>query len=106
MTTNVLRRSVSPLRQVGSIQGPSRASKAALRYSKVLTLTPSKVTEEIVTELRNLGYDDGEILEINQVSAYFGYANRTVLGMGCSTVGDILGLSPNDSDDPDNWSHT
>ncbi|SVD60919.1 uncharacterized protein METZ01_LOCUS413773, partial [marine metagenome] len=64
------------------------------------------VTEEIVTELRNLGYDDGEILEINQVSAYFGYANRTVLGMGCSTVGDILGLSPNDSDDPDNWSHT
>ena len=34
------------------------------------------------------------------------YANRTVLGLGCSTAGDILGLSPNNSDNPDDWSHT
>jgi hypothetical protein len=40
------------------------------------------------------------------VSAYFSYANRTVLGLGCSTKGDILGLSPNKSDDPSDWSHT
>ncbi len=33
------------------------------------------------------------------------YVNRTVLGLGCSTEGDILGLSPNQSDDPANWSH-
>ena len=51
------------------------------------------------------GYDDGEILEINQVAAYFAYANRTVLGLGCSTEGDILGLSPGASEDPDDWSH-
>ena len=80
--------------------------KATLHYSKVLTQTPSQVTEEMVSELRNLGYQDGEILEINQVSSYFSYANRTVLGLGCSTADDILGLSPNDSDDPNNWSHT
>jgi uncharacterized peroxidase-related enzyme len=79
--------------------------KAALRYAKVLTQAPSNVTENMVAELRDLGYDDGEILEINQVSAYFSYANRTVLGLGCSTDGDILGLSPNKSDDPDDWSH-
>jgi hypothetical protein len=53
-----------------------------------------------------MGYTDGEILEINQVSAYFSYANRTVLGLGCSTTGDILGLSPNKSDNPDDWNHS
>jgi hypothetical protein len=49
--------------------------------------------------------DDGEILEVNQVTAYFAYANRTVLGLGVTTEGDVLGLSPNDSDDPLNWTH-
>lgn len=80
--------------------------KLAMEYAKLLTLTPSAMTEESVKALRNAGYDDGEILEINQVTAYFGYANRTVLGLGCSTDGDIIGLSPNNSDDPDDWSHT
>jgi hypothetical protein len=28
-----------------------------------------------------------------------------VLGLGIDTDGDELGLSPNDSNDPDNWSH-
>ena len=56
--------------------------------------------------MRQAGYSDGEILEINQVTAYFNYTNRTVLGLGCSTAGDILGLSPNKSDDPDDWNHS
>jgi uncharacterized protein YciW len=60
----------------------------------------------MVADLRNAGYNDGEILEINQVVAYFAYANRTVLGLGCSTEGDIIGLSPNDSNNPDDWSHS
>jgi uncharacterized protein YciW len=60
----------------------------------------------MVIELRNAGYEDGEILEINQVVSYFAYANRTVLGLGCSTDGDIIGLSPNNSDNPDDWSHS
>lgn len=80
--------------------------KLAMVYAEQLTRSPGDMTEDIVVELRNSGYSDGEILEINQVSAYFGYANRTVLGLGCSTEGDILGLSPNKSDEPDNWNHT
>ena len=80
--------------------------KLAMTYAEQLTLNPSAMTEDIVKQLRQAGYSDGEILEINQVSAYFSYANRTVLGLGCSTKGDILGLSPNQSDDPDNWNHT
>jgi uncharacterized peroxidase-related enzyme len=82
------------------------AQKLAMIYAEQLTLNPSAMSEDIVNQLRDAGYNDGEILEINQVSAYFCYANRTVLGLGCSTKGDILGLSPNKSDDPDNWNHT
>ncbi len=55
--------------------------------------------------LRQAGLGDGEILEINQVVSYFAYANRTVLGLGVSTRGDALGLSPGDSERPDDWRH-
>lgn len=80
--------------------------KIALKYAQVLTENPSSVTENMVSDLRDAGYSDGEILEINQVTAYFGYANRTVLGLGCSTKGDLLGLSPNNSENSEDWSHT
>ena len=81
------------------------AQKMALGYAAMLTLTPSSVNEDIINALRSVGFDDGEILEINQVTSYFNYANRTVLGLGCSTDGDIIGLSPNNSADPDDWNH-
>ena len=70
-----------------------------------LSQDPANMLEGDVQALRDVGYSDGQVLEINQVSAYFGYANRTVLGLGCSTQGDIIGLSPNNSDDPDDWNH-
>lgn len=81
------------------------AQKAAMRYAQMLTQAPSALREADIQALRDAGFDDGEILEINQVSAYFSYANRTVLGLGCSTDGDVIGLSPNNSADPDDWNH-
>lgn len=80
--------------------------KLALHYARRLTQHPPQVTENDILELREAGFSDGEILEINQVVAYFGYANRTVLGLGCSTEGDIIGLSPNNSEDPNDWAHS
>ena len=79
--------------------------RAALVYARKLTESPASVDETDIEALRQAGFDDGQILEINQVTAYFAYANRTVLGLGVSTDGDILGLSPNNSDNPDDWSH-
>ncbi|MEX0305297.1 MAG: carboxymuconolactone decarboxylase family protein [Leisingera sp.] len=79
---------------------------AAMGYARKLTEAPASVMEADVAALREAGFDDGEILEINQVTAYFSYANRTVLGLGCSAKGDVLGLSPNNSDDPQDWGHT
>ncbi len=93
--------------ETGEIEaGPFEArEQLALRYAEALTRDPSSVTEAMVANMRTAGYDDGQILEINQVTAYFAYANRTVQGLGCSTDGDILGLSPNQSNDSGNWSH-
>ncbi len=78
---------------------------AGLRYAAKLTTTSSELGQSDIESLRAAGFEDGEILEINQVTAYFAYANRTVLGLGINTEGDIIGLSPGDSTDPDNWSH-
>jgi uncharacterized peroxidase-related enzyme len=79
--------------------------QAAMRYAQRLTQAPAEMVEIDVEALRMAGWSDGEILEINQVTAYFSYANRTVLGLGCSTDGDIIGLSPNNNTDPDDWNH-
>ncbi len=76
-----------------------------LEYAEMLTTRSSDVSRPDIDALRAAGFDDGEILEINQVTAYFAYANRTVLGLGIDTVGDMLGLSPGDTGDPDNWTH-
>jgi uncharacterized peroxidase-related enzyme len=78
---------------------------AGLEYAGRLTTNAAGLTNADIDALRDAGFDDGEILELNQVSAYFAYANRTVLGLGIDTDGDIIGLSPGDSSDPDNWSH-
>ncbi|MGI9247532.1 MAG: carboxymuconolactone decarboxylase family protein, partial [Woeseiaceae bacterium] len=82
------------------------AELAGLNYSRKLALTADEVIEADIETMRQAGLNDGQILEINQVTAYFCYANRTVLGLGINTEGDIVGLSPGDSADPDNWSHT
>ncbi|SNY99807.1 carboxymuconolactone decarboxylase family protein [Flagellimonas pacifica] len=78
---------------------------AGMSYSKKLTLEHHTITKEDIEHLTSKGFNDGQILEINQVASYFNYVNRTVVGLGVNTKGDVLGLSPNDSDDPNNWSH-
>lgn len=79
---------------------------AMLRYARDLTLDPRHMTEASVAALREAGVSDGEILEINQVTAYFAYANRMVNGLGVDTKEEIVGLSPNESDDVDSWTHS
>ena len=77
----------------------------ALNYAKLLTLNPNLVSKVAIDELLKEGFSNGEVLEINQVTAYFNYANRTVLGLGVDTDDDIMGLSPSDSSDEKNWNH-
>lgn len=57
---------------------------AAALYSEKLTRSPRIISKDDIDSLRDAGFDDGEILEINQVIAFFAYANRTALGLGVS----------------------
>lgn len=79
---------------------------AGIRYARMLTMNHYDIQESNIEALRGEGFSDGEILEINQVVSYFNYVNRMVVGLGVDTEGDIIGLSPNDSDDPENWGHS
>jgi uncharacterized peroxidase-related enzyme len=73
---------------------------ALLRYARKLTLAPQEMVESDVESLREAGATDGEILEANQVIAYFNYANRVLNGLGVTTEGDVLGTSPRTGSKP------
>lgn len=75
-----------------------------LVYAEQLTSAAQDMDVADVEALWAVGLEDGQILEVNQVVAYFAYANRTVLGLGVNTDGDVIGLSPG-SDNPDEWGH-
>jgi uncharacterized peroxidase-related enzyme len=64
---------------------------AVLRYAEKLTTDVAGMVEEDVLALRDAGCDDGEILEVNQVVAYFNYSNRLLNGLGVTTQGDAIG---------------
>ena len=103
------RQRADAIRQALKAREPARAvpekEAAGLAYAARLTLDATTVCEKDLDNLRTAGFDDGEILEINQVAAYFNYANRTVLGLGITTQGDILGLAPRNSGNPEDWQH-
>lgn len=96
---------VAAARADDGFAGFPQRQRSAFAYARTLTRDPGGVAEEQVVAMRAAGWSDGEILEINQVIAYFAYANRTVLGLGVTTDGDVLGLSPSGNEDPDDWSH-
>ncbi|MBL4626439.1 MAG: peroxidase-related enzyme [Roseicyclus sp.] len=64
---------------------------AALRYAEKLTLHPGDMVEADVAALSTAGWADAEILEINQITGYFCYANRLLNGLGVKTDGDVVG---------------
>ena len=64
---------------------------AILHYSKKLTCDVGNLKKVDVIKLKQAGCDDGEILEVNQVTAYFNYSNRVLNGLGVSLDGDKIG---------------
>lgn len=64
---------------------------ALMRYAEKLTLSPGKMAQADVEDLRQHGLNDGEILEANQIIGYFNYANRLLNGLGVTTEGDVVG---------------
>jgi uncharacterized peroxidase-related enzyme len=64
---------------------------ALLRYARKLTVDVAKMVKADIEALHEAGCDDGEILEVNQVCAYFNYSNRLLNGLGVTTQGDVVG---------------
>ncbi len=78
---------------------------ALLHYVRKLTLQPQSMAEADVLSARAAGASDGEILEANQVCAYFNYSNRLLNGLGVTTAGDVLGTSPPNTASLEDWEH-
>jgi len=64
---------------------------ALMQYTKKLTISPGKVEESDIEDAKSAGATEGEILEVNQVCAYFCYSNRTINGLGVTLSGDTVG---------------
>ncbi len=60
----------------------SPAIRAMLDYAYKLTLTPWEMVEADVQTLREHGFSDRAILDINQITGYYAYVNRLADGLG------------------------
>jgi uncharacterized peroxidase-related enzyme len=58
------------------------ADRAMLTYAVKLTREPWHMVEADVITLRQAGFSDAAILDINQVTSYYAFANRLVDGLG------------------------
>lgn len=67
-----------------------------LRYAGKLTTSVGRMVRSDFEALKMVGCTDGEILEVNQVCAYFNYSNRLLNGLGCTTDGDTIGYYEGD----------
>ena len=55
---------------------------AMLDYAVKLTQTPWEMEREDVEKLRQEGFSDGAILDINQITGYYNFVNRLADGLG------------------------
>jgi uncharacterized peroxidase-related enzyme len=72
----------------------SRRETALLKYAAKLTRSVGSILEADILELQEANCSDQEILEVNQVVAYFNYSNRVLNGLGVTTEGDVVGYYP------------
>jgi uncharacterized peroxidase-related enzyme len=56
--------------------------RVMLDYVAKLTLHPARVQREDVEALRETGFDDVAILQINLIASWFNYINRVADGLG------------------------
>ena len=68
--------------------GLDEKRRAMLRYCIKLTQSPHQMNSSDVEALRNVGYEDQDILHIVEVAAYFAYVNRIADGLGVELESD------------------
>ncbi len=53
-----------------------------LEYAEKLTSAQCDMREKDIAGLRDAGFEDSDILDIAQVTAYYNYVNRLACGLG------------------------
>ncbi len=70
--------------------GLSRRYMGILDYVSKLTINPKSIEKEDIDKLREIGFSDREILDINLIASYFNFVNRITLGLGVSFSEDEI----------------
>ncbi len=70
----------------GNVQIGDERFDAICAYSAKLTLSPASVIRDDVDPLREHGLSDLDILDLNNMVAYYAYINRVVMGLGLRSV--------------------
>jgi uncharacterized peroxidase-related enzyme len=60
----------------------SKADRAMLDYVAQITRDATKVSAADLDKLREVGFDDRAILQINLIASWFNYINRVADGLG------------------------
>ena len=58
-----------------------------LDYVEKLTMTPWAMARDDVETLKDEGFTERDILDINQIAGYFAYVNRLADGLGVPLEG-------------------
>lgn len=61
-----------------------------VRHAEKLTTAPSAMTESDLGELRAVGLDDKDILDLTLIVSYFNFVNRIAVGLGVTFSTDEL----------------
>ncbi len=59
---------------------------AICAHAAKLTSSPTEMAESDVQQLRSLGLSDLDIVDLNNMVAYYNYINRVVMGLGLRSV--------------------
>lgn len=59
-----------------------KRERVMLDYVAKLTLAPRTVQRDDIESLREVGFDDTAILQINLIASWFNYINRVADGLG------------------------
>jgi uncharacterized peroxidase-related enzyme len=60
----------------------SPSDRAMLDYVAQITRDATKITAQDIAKLRDVGFDDRAILQINLIASWFNYINRVADGLG------------------------
>ena len=55
-------------------------------HAAKLTMSPTEMSEADLEELRSVGLDDLDIVDLNNMVSYYNYINRVVMGLGLRSV--------------------